>query len=88
MCAGSGRAKSAITAAHESLRAALTEARRGIDRRPKITAAPAVIAALAKDAAPALRETEAKLGRRIILEENPAVSSQMFTVTLAGDREE
>ena len=88
MCGGSGRTKSAVTAAHEALRAAVAEARHGIDRRPKITAGPSVIATLAKDAAPALRETEDKLGRRIILVEDPTISSQMFTVTLAGDQEE
>ncbi len=67
ICDGSGRTASAMSVALDTLR----RVRREADAAPgvdfSVTAAPAVIDALRGPAAPALSETERRLGRRIAL---------------------
>ena len=65
---GGASIKTAVTAAHEALRALRREARARPGRRWRLIVAPDVAAALAGGAVGALQEVEERLGRKIAIE--------------------
>jgi ribonuclease G len=71
---GGARRKRPIALAHEALRVLLREARTAPGANWTIRSAPAIAVALSGTANPALRGVEARLGRRVEIIEDAAVS--------------
>ena len=80
-CEGAGRIRSPATVAQEALRSVLVEARKGSGPVLKITASPAVVAALRADPLAALSAVEKQLGTVVVLNEDAALPSEKFDVT-------
>ncbi len=79
--AGGPLVKTAITVAHESLRALRREARAQPGRSWRLTVAPDVAIALAGGAAEALRSLEDRFGRQIAIEQDPSADRECFQIT-------
>jgi ribonuclease G len=77
---GGALVKSAITVAHEALRTLRREARAQPGRNWRLTVAPDVAAALASGAAPALREVEDRLARKIAIDEDLSYGRERFRI--------
>jgi ribonuclease G len=78
---GGALVKTAVTMAHEVLRALRREARAQPGRRWHLTVTPDVAAALAGVAAPALRAIEERFGRTIAIEADPSLGRDRFQIT-------
>jgi ribonuclease G len=78
---GRGLVKTAVTIAHEALRALRREARAQPGRRWHLTVNPDVAAALAGVAAAALRAIEERFGRAIAIETDPSLDHDRFQIT-------
>ena len=85
-CAGSGRVNSPLTVALEALRAALREAGVNPGAVLQLTAHPNVIGALDGPAATALADTEARLGRPLVLNRDGAFPPGRFEVACTQGR--
>lgn len=77
-----GLVKTAITIAYEALRALRREARTQPGRRWRIIVAPDVAAVLAGSAAEAMRETERRFVRELLIEAAPTEDRGRFQITL------
>jgi Ribonuclease G/E len=73
--------KTAITVAHEALRALRREARAQPGRSWRLTIAPDVEAAFSGVAAAALRALEDRFGRKITIEADPSTDRESFQIT-------
>ena len=73
--------KTAITVAHEALRALRREARAQPGRRWHLTIAPDVAAAFSGSAAAALRALEDRFGRTIAIAADPSTDRERFQIT-------
>ena len=73
--------KTAVTMAHEALRALRREARTQPGRQWRLTVNPDVAAALAGVAAAALRALEEQFGRAIAIETDPSLHRDRFQIT-------
>jgi ribonuclease G len=78
---GGALVKTAVTMAHEVLRALRREARAQPGRRWHLTVTPDVAAALAGVAAAALRAIEERFGRTIAIEADPSLGRDRFQIT-------
>jgi len=78
---GGALVKTAVTIAHEVLRALRREARAQPGRRWRLTVNPDVAAALAGVAAAALRAIEERFGRAIAIETDPSLGRDRFQIT-------
>jgi Rne/Rng family ribonuclease len=72
--------KTAVTVAHEALRALQREARAQPGRRWRLTVSPDVAAALAGGAVTGLRALEERFGRTIVIETDPALGRDRFQI--------
>jgi Rne/Rng family ribonuclease len=79
-CAGAGRVASPESAAFEALRAACRAGLRAPAAALTVTAAPAVVAALAGPAAAARAAVEARLGRPLAVQTDPQCPSDRFQI--------
>jgi ribonuclease G len=77
---GGALGKTAVTAAHEALRAVRREARNCPGRRWRITVHPNVATALAGVATDALHALEQRFGREIAVEADPSVDRDRFQI--------
>lgn len=77
---GGALVKTAVTVAHEGLRALRREARAQPGRQWRLTAAPEVAAVLAGGAAPAVQEAERRFARRIAIEADPSFPGERFQI--------
>jgi Ribonuclease G/E len=73
--------KTAITVAHEALRALRREARAQPGRSWRLTIAPDVAAAFSSGAAAALRALEDRFGRKIAIGTDPSTDRERFHIT-------
>jgi Rne/Rng family ribonuclease len=73
--------KTAITVAHEALRALRREARAQPGASWRLTIAPDVAAAFSGDAAAALRALEDRFGRKIAIATDPSTDRERFQIT-------
>jgi Ribonuclease G/E len=73
--------KTAITVAHEALRALCREARSQPGRSWRLTIAPDVAAAFSSGAAAALRALEDRFGRKIAIGTDPSTDRERFQIT-------
>jgi len=80
-CEGAGHIRSPETIAQEALRSVLVEARMGSGPVLKVTASPAVVAALRADPLAALSAVEKQLGTAVVLNEDAALPPEKFHVT-------
>ena len=80
---GGPLAKTAVTVAHEALRALRREARAQPGRRWRLTIAPVVAAALAGGAATALHALEQRFGRTVAIATDPGLDRDRFQVAPA-----
>jgi len=78
--------KTAVTVAHEALRALRHEARIQPGQRWRLTVNPDVAAALAGGAAAALRALEERFGREIATEADPNLDRLRFQIAATGHR--
>jgi len=83
---GGGLIKTAITVAHEALRALRREARAQPGGLWRLTVNPDVAAALAEGAAAPLRALESRFGREIAVEADPSLDRVRFQIAGTGDR--
>jgi ribonuclease G len=72
--------KTAITVAHEALRALRREARAQPGRSWRLTLAPDVAASFSSDVAAALRALEDRFGRKITIEADPSADRERFQI--------
>jgi ribonuclease G len=77
---GGALVKTAVTVAHEGLRAWRREARAQPGRQWRLIVAPDVAAALAADAAGAVREVEQRFAREIAIEADPGFHRERFQI--------
>ena len=80
---GGSLVKTAVTVAHEALRALRREARAQPGRNSRLTVAPDVAAALAGGAAEALRTLEERFARKIAIEADPNLDRDRFQIAPA-----
>ncbi len=73
--------KTAVTVAHEALRALRRAARAQPGRRWRLTVAPDVAAALAGAAADAVRQAEQRFARSIVIETDPGYERERFQIS-------
>ena len=73
--------KTAVTVAHEALRALRRAARAQPGRRWRLTVAPDVAAALAGAAADAVRQAEQQFARSIVIETDPGYERERFQIS-------
>ena len=85
-CRGGPLIKTAVTVAHEALRAVRREARAQPGRSWRLTVNPDVAAALAGGAARALRALEQRFGRQIAVEVDPSLDRFHFQIAGMGHR--
>ena len=78
---GGALVKTAVTAAHEALRALRRAARAQPGRRWRLTAAPEVAAALSGAAAEAVRQAEQRFARSIAIEADPGCERERFQIS-------
>ncbi len=78
---GGALVKTAVTVAHEALRALRRAARAQPGRRWRITVAPEVAAALAGAAADAVRQAEQQFARSIAIEADPGYDRERFQIS-------
>jgi ribonuclease G len=83
---GGALIKTAVTVAHEALRALRREARAQPGRKWRLTVAPDVAAALAGAAANALRALEERFGRKVVIEPDPVLERDRFQIAWIGHR--
>jgi len=86
LCLGGPLVKTAVTVAHETLRALHREARTQPGRQWRLTVNPDVAAALANGAAAALRVLEQRFGRAIAIETHPGLDRLQFQIAATGRR--
>jgi ribonuclease G len=73
--------KTAVTVAHEALRALRRAARAQPGRRWRLTVAPDIAAALAGAAADAVRQAEQRFARNIAIETDPGYERERFQIS-------
>ena len=78
---GGALVKTAVTVAHEALRALRRAARAQPGRRWRLTVAPDVAAALAGAAADAVRQAEQRFARSIAIEADPGYERERFQIS-------
>ena len=78
--------KTAVTVAHEALRALRHEARTQPGRHWRLTVNPDVAAALAGGATAALSALEQRFGREIAIEVDPSLDRDRFQIAGTGHR--
>ena len=78
---GGARVKTAVTVAHEALRALRRAARAQAGRQWRLTVAPGVAAALAGPAADAVRQAEQRFARNIAIEADPGHDRERFQIS-------
>jgi Ribonuclease G/E len=78
---GGALVKTAVTVAHETLRALHREARARPGRQWRLLVAPEVAAALTGTAAPAVQHAEQRFARRIAIEAQPGCERERFEIS-------
>jgi ribonuclease G len=78
---GGALVKTAVTVAHEALRALRRAARAQPGRRWRLTVAPDVVAALAGPAADAVRQAEERFARSIAIDADPGCERERFQIS-------
>jgi ribonuclease G len=86
LCPGGPFVKTAVTVAHEAVRALHREARTQPGRRWRLTVNPDVAAALGGAATAALRALDERFGRTIVIETDPGLDRDRFQIAATSHR--